>query len=385
MSSLAATAHAPDQPGISAWSRLVFGTDPLQRKRIQRSMMATPVYAVWMALELYAASRGIISWQVAALLVAYSVVGLLGIYTLLRSGLSQRLRDASLTLEQEVFAMGAILLAYVLVPPTRSAALQVMCLVLVFGMFTLKPREVVIACYFAVGMLAPTALALWGLQAGQFDALHDGVNTLLACLIMPALTSLIHHFSHKRELLKDQKRELAVALSQVQRLATRDTLTGLFNRHYMTEQMEHFARKTRRSDTPLSVAIIDLDQFKLVNDRFGHLVGDEILKGFSTCAVEVLRQNDVVGRWGGEEFVVLFPDTPAALAGLGLERLRQRLARRDLTAGGLGLKTTFSGGLTQWAPGEPIETVLQRADTALYEAKHQGRDRVLTTTEPQEP
>lgn len=302
------------------------------------------------------------------------------------ASLSIRLRLRSrLTLAQEVGILGAIVLAYAFLPPTRSAALQVLCLTLVLGMFTLKPREVIVACGFAVGLLAATLLALWHFNAAGFVPLHDGINGVLACLIMPVLTYLIHYFSQRREQLQAEQEKLSTAMERVQQLATRDALTGLFNRDHMNELMTHHIGRAQRACTPLSLAIIDIDLFKRVNDSFGHPVGDTILQGFAGTATEVFRQNDLIGRWGDEEFLVLFPDTPPMLAAQGLERLRQALNRRDLSLAGLGLRTTFSAGLTVWQDGETASCALQRADTALHQAKHQGRDRVITATPAHEP
>jgi diguanylate cyclase (GGDEF)-like protein len=360
---------------LPAWNTTLFGREPKVRMRVQRSMLVGPIYLAWMVLESYAAWHGIISAHDAGTMIGFNVLGLLAFYVLLRSGYSERLNDPNLTMAQMIYSVGAVLLAYILMPPTRTAALQVLCLVQVFGMFTLRPRENLQIGVFTVLALAMTLLGMWHFEAAHFDLRHDGINGLMACFIMPVLALITRHFSQLRENLQHQKWELMSALELVQTLATRDPLTGLYNRHHMTSLLEQQSRRSDRSGLPMSIAIIDLDHFKRVNDTYGHGVGDEVLRGFARCAEEAMRQSDVVARWGGEEFLLLFPDVGVDQALQGLERLRQKLRGQDLTSSQLGLRTTFSSGMGEWRPGLTQQQVLSRIDEALYRAKHGGRDR----------
>jgi diguanylate cyclase (GGDEF)-like protein len=124
------------------------------------------------------------------------------------------------------------------------------------------------------------------------------------------------------------------------------------------------------------VALLDLDHFKQVNDQHGHRVGDEVLVRFAMVAREVLRQTDLIGRWGGEEFMVLLPDTdPAQLGLIGLDRLRERLARTQVSGAAADLRVRFSAGIACAVTGETTEQLMARADQALYQAKAAGRDR----------
>lgn len=371
--------HTDPTGSVHGWSWLVFGADPQLRVPLQRSMMATFIYAVWIALALYAASIALVSWSDIAIPATFAMVGVITFYALLRSGYSLRFSDPSLTLAQMIFAIVAIMLSYVMTPPTRSAALQVLCLILVFGMFALKPRETTLVGIGLVLCVAATLLGMWWWDSPQFDWRRDGINGLLACVIMPVLSILIRHFSQLRVNLAEQKKALNLALAQVQILATSDPLTGLYNRGYMNELIEQQSKRSARSGAPLSVALIDLDHFKRINDTYGHHVGDEVLCGFARYASESLRQPEVLARWGGEEFLVLFPDTPVEDARQALERLRVWLAQQDLTHARLGLKTTFSAGLAEWDPAQNMERNLVKIDEALYQAKHEGRDRCVVS------
>lgn len=162
---------------------------------------------------------------------------------------------------------------------------------------------------------------------------------------------------------------------KLERLATTDGLTGLPNRrHFMGQAAEEMAR-ARRYGRPITVGIADLDHFKQVNDRFGHAVGDLVLQSFAALVLETLRQTDRVGRFGGEEFAFIFPETTPEDAMQLVGRLRQRLAESpSVRPDGQPLPVTVSFGLAD-ATGRGLEESLARADVALYEAKGRGRDR----------
>jgi diguanylate cyclase len=275
-------------------------------------------------------------------------------------------------------AIVVIVAIYAAVPLARNAALQLLCLAVALGLFTHSPRQVTTVSLSACGLLALAMLGLWSTGTQGFDSVRDGTNGLLACLFMLVLGQAIHHFSVKHEELSEQQSTMATTLARMEQLATRDPLTGLFNTRHMTELMNQHAKRSERADLPMSLGLIDLDQFQRVNERFGHAVGDEALVAVSRIATEVFRQTDVIGRWGGEELLVLFTDTEPEQALLGLERLRDRLAGQDLSVARLGVKVTFSAGLVVWQEGEDMDATLTRARHALLRAKHEGRDRTVT-------
>lgn len=160
------------------------------------------------------------------------------------------------------------------------------------------------------------------------------------------------------------------------RLALVDALTGLATRRRV-EELATVALAAATPAAPLAVVLLDVDEFKAINDTFGHNVGDEVLRGFARILQQRGRLSDVVGRWGGEEFIILCPDTPVTGA-LGLaEQLRARIARQEFA--GVGRRTA-SFGVAEAAPGETLLAVVARADAALYEAKRAGRNRVREAT-----
>lgn len=176
---------------------------------------------------------------------------------------------------------------------------------------------------------------------------------------------------------------------ELQRLSETDPLTGLYNRR----GVEHVLRQLRRTESsgkPASVLIGDIDHFKKINDKLGHEAGDLILKAFTERLKSITRRNDCAMRWGGEEFLILLPQTYLAEARVLAERLRSLIATepfdardRDPSAADKempseALNVTISIGLAEVAPGETFDSAVKRADEALYRAKSEGRNRVCT-------
>jgi two-component system, cell cycle response regulator len=167
-------------------------------------------------------------------------------------------------------------------------------------------------------------------------------------------------------------------LDQSMELAVTDQLTGLHNRRYMRNQLDGFVQRTSMGDGPVSVLLADLDHFKRINDIHGHSVGDEVLKEFARRLQENVRPKDLACRYGGEEFVVIMPDTDVELAAAAAERLRRVIGETPFAVGrGDMLRVTMSGGVAATrAAGESVDYLLRRADDALYRAKGAGRDRI---------
>ena len=207
---------------------------------------------------------------------------------------------------------------------------------------------------------------------------HDGGRTKM--LLYPPRRGFR---KETRELAEWLATQAGIALEnarlheRVQRQATTDELTGLVNRRRFLEALETELERARLFETPLSLVLADLDDFKLVNDRHGHIAGDHALQTFGDLLQEHLRVVDVAGRLGGEEFAVLLPETSAESATLVADRMRRALgdAPLDLPGGNL-VPLTASFGIAELAPGQAAEQLVSSADAALYEAKAAGKNRV---------
>jgi diguanylate cyclase (GGDEF)-like protein len=158
-------------------------------------------------------------------------------------------------------------------------------------------------------------------------------------------------------------------------IATVDPLTAITNRYQLTEDLKRQVAIAQRSDRPFSLIMIDLDHFKDVNDTYGHSTGDELLRAVARRLSQRVRGSDILGRWGGEEFVVVAPDTDLGGAGALAEDLRLSLTERPLDMPGATLRASASFGVAEWQL-ESYEHLMERADAALYEAKERGRNTV---------
>ncbi|MBU0723826.1 MAG: diguanylate cyclase [Alphaproteobacteria bacterium] len=165
---------------------------------------------------------------------------------------------------------------------------------------------------------------------------------------------------------------------QLRRLMQRDSLTGLLNHGTVWARIDAAAQEAERRNTPLSLAVIDIDRFKLVNDTFGHLFGDMVLKSLSQMLMRRLRRSDIVGRVGGEEFVVVMPNTSIQDAQRRIDELRQSFSQIEHHFEDDQITASFSSGVALMQPDESQAEFYKRADEALYAAKHAGRNRVIT-------
>jgi diguanylate cyclase (GGDEF)-like protein len=175
-----------------------------------------------------------------------------------------------------------------------------------------------------------------------------------------------------------QRRRMVELEERLVRLATFDDLTGLPNRRALKDFMEREHARAVRRQRPYCVALLDLDRFKLINDTFGHAMGDNALAALASTLKDSLRTGDWVGRWGGEEFVCFLPETGVDQAGQVMERLRDRVEFTPVPVDGEAIELSVSIGLAAHEQaGETLEAVLAKADTALYQAKRDGRNRIV--------
>jgi diguanylate cyclase (GGDEF)-like protein len=354
---------------------LVLGTDPKMRLAVRLGLLPSGVYVAWCVMHVVAVRMGFESQATADWMTLSHLLAIVAFYPLVRSGYSLRFDDAGLVLPQILYASASAIVGYALIPPLRSAILQMLCLIQIFGLFSLRPRQTVIAGASTAGMLTLMWLAMTVWQPPDFHPTAEALKLALSNFIVMMLALICRRYSNMRGMLREQTQELTTAVEKVSRIATRDPLTGLYNRQHLQELLQQEIKRHHRTGQPFAVALIDLDHFKRVNDQFGHKVGDEVLSGFAQTLQTFVRESDVVGRWGGEEFLVLLPETET-LAGLSaMNRLRKQLVGLCLATSQPQLRATLSAGVATHQPHEALEHTLERADRALYAAKAGGRDR----------
>ncbi|MCX7779547.1 MAG: diguanylate cyclase [Negativicutes bacterium] len=176
-----------------------------------------------------------------------------------------------------------------------------------------------------------------------------------------------------QQMVDDRTKELSKALESIEIAAITDQLTGLYNRRKFDEILKRALKQATENGNSLSVILGDLDHFKKVNDTFGHLIGDRVLKETGQILRANIRPVDALARWGGEEFIILLPDTPLKEAAAIAERLRNTIQQTKFEP---RFPISISFGIAEYITGDTYDTLLKRADDALYRAKNKGRNRV---------
>ena len=180
--------------------------------------------------------------------------------------------------------------------------------------------------------------------------------------------------------------ELARRTQELDRMSRTDHLTGLFNRRHLDDVLQATAASSRRHSFPFTVLIVDVDHFKQVNDTAGHQAGDEVLQSVARRLSEALRTEDLVGRWGGEEFLVLAPHTDLVGGQVLADRLRADIEATAVPTSAGVLRVTVSiGGAAASEPGDGVEALLRAADRSLYACKAAGRNRAEVVAMPSAP
>ena len=181
----------------------------------------------------------------------------------------------------------------------------------------------------------------------------------------------------KADASADEVQRLRIELDHASQAARHDPLTGALNRRGLDEAAAKEAQRSQRSGDPLCVALLDIDNFKKINDAHGHGAGDGALTHLAAVARECMRPQDTLARFGGEEFVILLPDTLLEEGVAAMVRLQRELTRRFFMAGDQKLLITFSAGVAELASGEPPEQAIERADKGMYQAKRSGKNKVV--------
>jgi len=213
---------------------------------------------------------------------------------------------------------------------------------------------------------------LAGLRGGAHDYLKKPFET---AELMARVGSALH--------VKQLQDELRMRNAALEKMARTDALTGLFNRRHLDDELRRRHSAARRHHEPLCLLLLDIDHFKRINDTYGHPVGDLVLCAFSEVLRAGTREEDVSGRWGGEEFLVILPRTELNGATEVADRIRLAVAREPISVAGQDIFVTVSGGCAL-GPSDSVDSLLREVDLRLYEAKASGRDRIAPSPPPSE-
>lgn len=350
------------------------------RQRRQMYVGQVASYSLGASVLLLYAYGGAVSMAVPSL---FWLGGLLiiGTFTVLsEAGIGDRFEDHYLTVFQ-ISAHMALQLVFLLAAPTVGVAfIAVLFLIFAFGTLRMTSSQAMVTWGLATCGLAFVFLGS-DLPIGLPVAtrLERTASMLCFVLVIGQCAFLGLFGATLRKILYRRSIELKAAYQRIEELAELDELTGSYNRRCIMRLLDGAIEKARQTSTPCAIALIDLDWFKRINDAHGHPVGDEVLRTFAITIFANIRPSDSFGRYGGEEFLLLLPDTSGEAAQHMLERLRSIVADLDWGAFCLSMRVTISAGVVTLRETDTADTFLARADSALYSAKAQGRNRIATS------
>ena len=315
-----------------------------------------------------------------AVSIVYLICGITATLILSESNFNDRFKDHYLTVPHNILNMTIQLGAIYVAPEVGFYFIFNLFIVLSFGALRTSASETAFVwTYSTIGL---TALLL---MTDKAIAMPMTTWTERALVLACAVTALGRcastglYGSSMREALYKRGDELKEANARIEELAQVDELTGLLNRRYIIKSLNEEMARAQRTGVACSVAIIDLDFFKRINDQFGHPAGDEALRTFAITLFANLRTIDKLGRYGGEEFLLILPDTAKDHAVRTLDRLRSIVSEVDWTTISGSMNLTMSAGICSVRQEDSADGILARADAALYRAKDAGRNRVVST------
>jgi len=358
-------------------NQLLLGSDPKLRRMLRYWGATGLFYLVGIAVLLQQVDGGTPRAHWANLVVWFCAIGVLSFFVLVRFSVQFRIAPWQLAVAQGVFAIACEIGAYAVTGPIRGASLVILQVVIVFCIFSLRPRATMALCAATIGMLGATMHAMVSYDPVAYPANIEWQHFALSAASLVAVTVLTGEMSKLRAHLKRQKEELVAAVGTIRTLATIDELTSLANRRYMNEVLHAEERRQGCTGQRICIALLDIDFFKRINDSYGHDGGDAVLRTFAAAARTDLRAGDVLARWGGEEFLLMLPDTDLREAKKILARMAERVGAIRVTDLDVELRVTFSGGVVERRDCEPFADTITRADKAMYEAKMGGRDMVI--------
>jgi diguanylate cyclase (GGDEF)-like protein len=327
---------------------------------------------------------GYFEWPVLATYIVASLVLNTFFYTVIRTGVNLRFADPSMNLAQITLATMPGLYVMYHTQQARGVFLLLCVSAAMYGLFKFRTRDFVIMTAVLACGYSLVILLLLRYKPNE-------INLQVEILQMFALVAALLQFSglggyivKLRDQVRQKNQELGArngdlerALARIEELAMRDELTGVYNRRHLMETIKNERQRSERTGEVFSICILDVDLFKQVNDTYGHLAGDAVLKEIARTANQALRQTDYFGRYGGEEFALVLTSTTVEGALIMAERVRARIEALPLAFICPGLMVTASIGIADSSASENTAQIFKRADEALYNAKQGGRNRCV--------
>ena len=343
-----------------------------QRIRMRRFAFASVFSIVFVGVMSLFYAQGKVDGDTLAHAALFVLAFIVAFYFIFRTGINLKFSDPSLTGLQFLAAVVTMLYVVYHAPDTRLAFTPFFFVAVMFGMLRRDSRKIAILGFASVVLFVLLTVLRYANNHDSEILRLDMLQCLVMAVTLPWILFLEGHLQRLHQGLADVR----MKLEDIEEKAARDELTGVYNRRALLAAMHDSKLQSDATGEPFSICVIDLDLFKRYNDEFDHLTGDRVLRTFARAVMDGLRTTDFFGRYGGEEFVQILPRTPLVGAIAEAERLRSRIRTVELPATSSSGRLTVSIGVAQYAPSESIEQTFARADSALYKAKHLGRDRV---------
>lgn len=365
-------------PIASQLREAILSKQPDQRLRIKRHLLGVFSSLVMLGVMVLLYANGHLEWSV-LVRTGLAILGMCAFFfTVFRTGVNQLARDPSLTIAQ---ILSSIVVVLYVMYYTSSAARDVLSLSFIlsvfFGVFRLGVGQfVILALVTSTGYLLVISLLLRNRpQAVDLDL--ELVRVAATATVLFWFSAVGAYVSRLRQHLADSRTGLAEALKAVRAQADTDELTGTRSRRSLVEVMQRERANAIRTGTTFCICIADIDDFKRINDDFGHQAGDEVLRRIARSAEQGLRITDYFGRYGGDEWLFILIASRLDGARIRAEQIRSRIEALRFPDVDPAIRATLSVGITEYHADEDVSDTLRRADRALYDAKEAGKNRVV--------
>ncbi len=354
--------------------------DRQQALRLRRFFIGAASYAMWLILIMYCHYLGFSRLSYGWTLVAFGfVIGInILLYILFRTGLNKKFTDPSLTFPQMAIAALAAMVAVYFTDNIRGVMLIAYIVTMLFGIFRFNLVQYILFTIFSVMCYGTVILLLLNNHPNTITLRVEILQLVVFATILTWFSMVGNYIRQIRKKLSATNYRLNNALNTIQELASHDDLTRAYNRRQMYEELNREKAKADRTGGCFSIALFDLDHFKKINDTYGHLKGDDVLKHLIHTISHEIREIDSISRYGGEEFIIIMSGTDAKGAEECAGRIKNTIENLKFPGFPESFCITISTGITTYCPVESIDELIARSDVAMYKAKSMGRNQVVT-------
>ncbi len=357
--------------------------DHNQALRVRRFLMALASYVMWMLLTSHCYYQGWFRMSLSSTLSVFAIIIVMNLflYLVFMTGLNKRFKDPSLTMLQMILATFWTMIVAYYTDEVRGFVLLLYLVVFIFGVFRLQLRQFFILAIYALTGYGYVIVLLFANHPEKINLQAEILYWIVLAAVLSWFAAIGSYINHIRKKLAKANIELSQANERIRQSAIHDDLTGVFNRRQMMNILQREKSLADRGEPSFSLCIFDLDDFKRVNDTYGHLAGDMVLRTLVQAIKNDVREQDYVARYGGEEFVVIlaYPDMDEAIA--CAERIKALASSLRFPGLPDDFRITISMGVTRYLPVESLDAIISRADAALYRAKSSGKNKI-TVEEP---